>query len=475
MDTYETLMFVEDDDDFDDDEFDTTDDEEKYDPDYEPSPKKGRGRWDIFTDEEMEAIYKLRYSNKGKKLISFNTVKAAHRRLESEDHMKWVCRRYKNKSNWMKKKEIEELLINKFRDARANDCRVHDRDLKRWAMKEARKLNYESYKCSPNWINRFKRRNRIGVRKITVFVTNKSIKEGKEIMKECADFLSTVRERIPHFDRSKVFNTDQSGFSKELHTNHTLEIIGERRVKARVQSVSALTHSYTIQPLISMDGTLYSPMLLVLQEPKGVFGPVVSQRMKRPPNFVIKASRSHIVTKEIVKDWFIDQYFPVAGNNSLLILDALPAYRDRSLINALKPPNTNYEVRSIPEGGTKYVQPLDVFFFRQWKAFAKFIHDHVIMEDIDVNMFSRDEIIILQSLIHNQFSNEKFRTFRIESWKKSGYIDTNQPFLSPVDYCFNLTGDCSGNDCDGYSMIKCSFCDKELCFQHFFTEEHSHF
>ena len=83
---YETLMFIEDDDDFDDDEFDTTDDEEKNDPDYEPSPKKGRGRWDIFTDEEIEAIYKLRYSNKGKKLIGFNTVKATHRRLEEHFH-----------------------------------------------------------------------------------------------------------------------------------------------------------------------------------------------------------------------------------------------------------------------------------------------------------------------------------------------------------------------------------------------------
>ena len=60
------------------------------------------------------------------------------------------------------------------------------------------------------------------------------------------------------------------------------------------------------------------------------------------------------------------------------------------------------------------------------KHSQKFIHDHVLNEDIDVNVFSRDEIITLQSLIHNQFCNEKFRTFRIESWKRSGYIDTKE-------------------------------------------------
>lgn len=224
-----------------------------------------------------------------------------------------------------------------------------------------------------------------------------------------------------------------------------------------------------------MDGTLHSPMLVVLQESNGKFGNRVAQTMKRPPNLVLKAAKSHIVTKEIVQDWFINQYFPVAGDKSLLLVDALPAYKDRSIINALKPESAEYDVMIIPEGGTKYVQPLDVLFFRQWKIFAKFIHDHVLNEDIDVNMFSRDEIITLQSLIHNQFCNEKFRTFRIESWKRSGYIDTNEPFVNPVDYCFNLTGECYTDNCDGYPMIKCSYCDKELCFQHFFLDEHTHF
>lgn len=137
-------------------------------------------------------------------------------------------------------------------------------------------------------------------------------------------------------------------------------------------------------------------MLLVLQKPNGVFGRTVSQGIECPPDLVI------------------------TGNNSLFILDALPADRNR-----WNPSISNYEVHLIPQDGKKYIQPLDLFSFRQWKAFARFIHDHVILKDIAVNIFSCDEIIILQSLIYNQFINKKFRKFRVESWKKSGYIDSN--------------------------------------------------
>lgn len=457
-----------------DDTMETSADEEQLDPDYTPSPKK-KVVYDVFTDDEMEAIATMRYSNKGKTLISFNTIRARYKKLQSEDHLKWVIRKHKNRSLWQKLNQIEESILDKFRKSSLKKCRIHDRDLRRWAMKEAKMIDHSSFKCSHSWIQRFKRKHGIVRRTITTFVTDKSIKTGKDVLKECDKFIAKVRKELHLYDVSKVFNTDQSGFNKEIHTRATLAFIGKRRIEARVKSQSALTHSYTIQPLVSMDGTLHTPMLVVLQESNGVFGVRVMETMKKPPNLYLKAGRSHIVTKQIVQDWFTELHFPTAGEKSLLLVDALPAYKDRSVIDQMKPATCKYDVMTIPEGGTGYIQPLDRLFFRQWKLFAKEIHDHIINEDIDINMFARDEIITMQSLIHNQFSNEKFRSFRIESWKLSGYIDSNDPIINPVKYCFDLTGNCCIQDCDGYTMIKCSYCDKELCFQHFFVDFHTHF
>jgi hypothetical protein len=44
-----------------------------------------------------------------------------------------------------------------------------------------------------------------------------------------------------------------------------------KEVEARVQSLEARTHCYTILPIISADGELKSPMLIVLQERNGRF------------------------------------------------------------------------------------------------------------------------------------------------------------------------------------------------------------
>ena len=45
--------------------------------------------------------------------------------------------------------------------------------------------------------------------------------------------------------------------------------------------MDANTYSYTIQPLISIYGTLHGPMLIILQEKDGVFGPNVMKKMKK--------------------------------------------------------------------------------------------------------------------------------------------------------------------------------------------------
>jgi len=74
-----------------------------------------------------------------------------------------------------------------------------------------------------------------------------------------------------------------------------------------VQSVSATTHNYTIQPLISATGQLLSPLFLVLKESSGKFGPIVEENLFRPKNVYLEASKSGKLTtgKNIHKNFYV--------------------------------------------------------------------------------------------------------------------------------------------------------------------------
>lgn len=93
--------------------------------------------------------------------------------------------------------------------------------------------------------------------------------------------------------------------------------------------------------------------------------------------------------------------------------------------------------------------------------------------DYDMNLHLRNNIIKLQSLVHNQFSSPRYINFFKYSWFKSGYIDKRpDTFENPVDFSY---GDSCKTHCDlcrNIAIIRCSWCKKSLCFKHFFEEYH---
>jgi hypothetical protein len=121
-------------------------------------------------------------------------------------------------------------------------------------------------------------------------------------------FVNSTKLFLQNFADDDVYNSDQSGFSKEIHSGRTLEFQGERHVEATVQSTSATTHSYTIQPTISKSGRLLSPLFVILQEPTGKFGPRVKKELFRAPNIYVTASTSGKLTKDL-RIWFKDVFF----------------------------------------------------------------------------------------------------------------------------------------------------------------------
>lgn len=72
-----------------------------------------------------------------------------------------------------------------------------------------------------------------------------------------------------------------------------------KKVERVVQSVSSITHSYTIQLTISCNGRLLSPLSIVLQEPSGTFEPRMKENLLRALNIIVTASKSGKMTSDI--------------------------------------------------------------------------------------------------------------------------------------------------------------------------------
>jgi hypothetical protein len=150
---------------------------------------------------------------------------------------------------------INNFVLTKFKNARIKKLPVHDIDLKRWAKVCAKQSNFE-FKASNYWISRFKRENRIKSRKVTKFVTYTNLKNSAKIIESSDNFVKNAIMQFKNFECSNVFNTDQSGFNYEFYSNRTLSHIGEKTTEVCADSLHAISHSYTIQPLISLEGKL---------------------------------------------------------------------------------------------------------------------------------------------------------------------------------------------------------------------------
>lgn len=214
-----------------------------------------------------------------------------------------------------------------------------------------------------------------------------------------------VKLEIGLLGTANVHNSDQSGFNLETHTGRTLASKGSLKVECLAQSLNSLTHSYTIQPLISVDGILKSPLLIV-QETSGRFGPIIQKSMYKADNILVFATKSGKLTSDIVIKWFEDVFLLNAGKKSILCLDSWSGQTEKKFENIDKG-NKEVKILTIPAGTTGFTQPLDVYVFRPWKNFLKQFSDLILLYNYDIILHLRNNILKIQSLIHNQFSSPR--------------------------------------------------------------------
>jgi len=210
---------------------------------------------------------------------------------------------YLNKGGTYREKisRICKFTLDNFKAAIRAGLVIHDEDLRKWALQAQKQIGSIDvrFRASNNWINRFKKSHRIVSRKINKFVTRKALENVEELEKLANEFVREVKQHAAEIGMENVYNSDQSGFQLEMHSGRTLAAEGEKKIQCVAQSISSTTHSYTLQPLISGDGKLISPLFLVLKEKNGQFGPVVESTLFRPINVLVVASTSGKLTTGI--------------------------------------------------------------------------------------------------------------------------------------------------------------------------------
>lgn len=258
---------------------------------------------DLSYDYKRRAVEYWR-SGKTKKNLKIETVQNKFKKVTSVRQLRRWAHQINRGGTYMEKlSRISEYTLNNLKYATESGLIVHDVDIRRWALRAKQLIGNEDirFRASHAWIHKFKKIHRITSRKINKFISRRTL-ESKETLQNDADkFISEVQLKIGQYGLKNIYNSDQSGFQLEIHSGRTLAEEGTKQIECLVQSVSATTHSYTIQPTISGDGKLLSPLLIVLKEPSGRLGPIVEKNIFRPANVFISVSKSGKLTSGILQ------------------------------------------------------------------------------------------------------------------------------------------------------------------------------
>ena len=187
-------------------------------------------------------------------------------------------------------------------------------------MKKAREINDTTFPATDFWLHQFKRRHHICGRKITKLVTERQVDNGEDIRQSADQFVVQVQKFLPKYNLDNVSNTDQSGLQLELFSNRTLSFEGEHLTLGQVQSINNTTHSYPIQPMISMSGRQIGPLFLCLKESSGHLSDNIKKNLFTASNVVITCSKSEKLTTSLVQYWIDNVMKPTIGNQKCLFL-----------------------------------------------------------------------------------------------------------------------------------------------------------
>ena len=169
---------------------------------------------------------------------------------------------------------------------------------------------------------------------------------------------------------------------------------------------------------------------------------------------------------------------PFIENKALLLSDSWSGQNNKKLYDDIESVGNHVKRIQIPQHTTSDIQPLDKYYNRQMKNFLKRLYNRVALDQLDISLYERNNIIKLVSLLHNQLGAPAFKNMILYSWYASGYLITDpSPFHNVNEVCFpHITSNelCEVHKCLESIFITCSWCSKTFCLQHFFVGYHFH-
>ena len=298
---------------------------------------------------------------------------------------------------------LNDYVYNNFEQARNLLCAVHEIDLKRWAIRKARTMSLHDCVASDRWVSKFKNNYNICSRKIikirTCFtaiiqmvqiiywcintinpfqvVTKRELINETEIKRSAAQFVTQVKLLLPCYNGDYVWNTAQSGLRLQFPSTRNLSYQGEKTTIATVRSINATTHSYTVQPTISMSGKIVGPIYLCLKEVNGRISENIKSNLPPVENVVVTCSASGKLTTSLVEYWRDNCLMPsLSLQKTLLLSDSWSGQAGgKGIYESVK----GLKRLEIPWKTTSKIQPLDVFFNRQWKVIVCKVYERSLL------------------------------------------------------------------------------------------------
>ena len=162
------------------------------------------------------------------------------------------------------------------------------------------------------------------------------------------------------------------------------------------------------------------------------------------------------------EDHFLSVLNPHLSTNSLVFCGSWSGHKDEQVLLEASG-GKDVDLKNFPPKTTKYAQPLNMYFFRQYKIHAKRITDFIKLcsSNMQPELHVRFFIMKLHSVIYNQLSAEAYRPMLRYAWQNSDY-DTGEPvdnFTGVIDVAFSIDIiECAVMKCYHLAFLHCAFC-----------------
>ena len=212
-------------------------------------------------------------------------------------------------------------------------------------------------------------------------------------MEQDCNFVEYATKKLVNFDRSIIVNSDQSGFNYELHSSR--HYTRKRHRVYSVNSLNAVSHSYTIQPTFNSNGNFIGKCLLVLQQPNSSFGVNVEKSLFQPENLLVQCSNSGKVITSISSVYY-DEIFKKNFSKIAFIHDTFAVkFQNDKFNQCFQKDSIKLQ---IPQKCPSTYQPSDVCL-QTMEKFCRDLTNRVALDELNYDLRSSNGIIKLQSLM----------------------------------------------------------------------------